>query len=105
VQGEPTLLTDLRRHRADLVAVDDVRAAADLGAAVVALLRERRLAQGRVGLVGDDILPAAFDREFARALPGLTLEPANEIVAGLRRIKSMAEQALLRLGGESPTPG
>ncbi|MBA3415006.1 MAG: hypothetical protein H0U10_07275, partial [Chloroflexia bacterium] len=34
--GEPTLLTDPRRHRADLVAVEDVRAAADLGAAAIA---------------------------------------------------------------------
>ena len=105
VRGEPTLLTDPRRHRADLVAVDDVRAAADLGTAVVSLLRERRLAEGRVGLVGDDILPAAFDREFAGALPGLTLEPASEIVAGLRRIKSPAEQQLLRLGGRVADAG
>ena len=96
VDAEPTLLTDPRRHRKDLVAVSDVRAAADLGAAVVDLLRERRLERARIGLVGDDILPAAFDRAFAAALPGLRLEPEREIVAGLRRIKSPGEQALLR---------
>ena len=32
VIGEPVLLTDARKHRPDLVAVDDVRASADLGA-------------------------------------------------------------------------
>ena len=96
VTGAPTLLTDPRRHRADLVAVADVRAASDLGAAVVELLKERGLERGRVGLVGDDILPAAFDRAFAAALPGLRLEAEPGIVAGLRRIKSPAEQALLR---------
>ena len=105
VRGEPTLLTDPRRHRADLVAVADVRAAADLGAAAIALLRERGLGEGRVGLVGDDILPAAFDRAFGRELPELTLEPASEIVAGLRRIKSPAEQELLRLAGRCADAG
>ena len=103
--GEPTLLTDPRRHRADLVAVDDVRAAADLGAAVVALLRERGLTQARVGLVGDDVLPTAFDREFRRELPGLALDPAGEIVAALRAIKSPAEQELLRIAGRCADTG
>lgn len=94
--GDATLLTDPRRHREDLVAVEDVRAAADLGVGVVDLLRERGLERGRVGLVGDDIMPAAFDRFIARALPALTLEPEPGVVAGLRQIKSAAEQALLR---------
>jgi Xaa-Pro aminopeptidase len=105
VRGEPTLLTDPRRHRADLVAVEDVRAAADLGAAAIALLREHGLAEGRVGLVGDDILPAAFDRAFSREQPGLALEPAGEIVAEMRRIKSPAERELLRLAGRCADAG
>ncbi|MGI8475309.1 MAG: M24 family metallopeptidase, partial [Thermomicrobiales bacterium] len=94
--GAPTLLTDARKHRPDLVAVEDVRPAADLGGAVVELLRENVLERAKVGLVGDDILPAAFDRQFAAELPGLRLEAEREIVAGLRRIKIPAEQALLR---------
>ncbi|MCC6792548.1 MAG: aminopeptidase P family protein, partial [Thermomicrobiales bacterium] len=96
VEGAAALLTDPRKHRPDLVAVDDVRAAADLGSAVIELLRETGLERGRVGLVGDDILPAAFDRAFAAALPGLRLDPEPGIVAALRRIKSPAEQALMR---------
>lgn len=96
VEGEPVLLTDARRHRPDLVAVDDVRAANDLGEAVVDLLRERNLERASVGLAGLDILPAAFDRSFAAALPDLKLEPETEIVAGMRAIKSEAEQALMR---------
>ena len=96
VAGEPILLTDPRRHRADLVAIDDVRSAADLGAATIAALRERGLDRARVGLVGDDILPAAFDRTFRSELPALTLEAEREIVAGMRRIKSAGELALLR---------
>ena len=41
-------------------------------------------------------MPAAFDREFRAALPALRLDAEREIVAGMRRIKSPAEQALLR---------
>jgi len=96
VRGEPTLLTDTRGHRPELVPVADVRRAADLGEATVDLLRERGLERGRIGLVGDDVLPAALDRGIAAALPDLRLEPEREIVAGMRRIKSPAEEALLR---------
>jgi Xaa-Pro aminopeptidase len=96
VAGAPVLITDGRKHRADLVPVEDVRPAADLGAAVVDLLRERGLERGHVGLVGDDILPAAFDRYFSAELPGLRLEAEPKIVAGLRVIKSQAEIALMR---------
>jgi Xaa-Pro aminopeptidase len=103
--GEPTLLTDPRKHRADLVAVDDVRAASDLGSATVALLRERSLASGRIGLVGEDILPAAFDRQFDRDLPQMRLEPAESLVAGMRRIKSPEEQELLRAAGRCADAG
>jgi Xaa-Pro aminopeptidase len=96
VSDAPTLVTDPRKHRADLVVVDDIRAVADLGTAVIELIRERGLERGRVGLVGDDILPAAFDRSFAAELPALRLEPENTIVAGLRAIKTQPELALMR---------
>ena len=94
--GAPVLLTDPRKHRADLVAVEDIRAAADLGRAIVDLLREKRLDRSRIGLVGDDILPAAFDREIAREAPGVQLVAEPALLAGMRRVKSPAEQALLR---------
>jgi Xaa-Pro aminopeptidase len=96
VAGDPVLLTDARRHRPDLVVVDDVRATDDLGAGMIAVLKEKGLSKGRVGLVGDDILPAAIDRQIAAALPDLRLEAEAGIVAGMRAIKSPAEQALLR---------
>ncbi len=96
VAGDPVLLTDARRHRPDLVVVDDVRATNDLGQGVIDLLEERNLSSARIGLVGDDILPAYIDRQIATALPSLKLDPEREIVAGLRAIKSPAEQALMR---------
>jgi Xaa-Pro aminopeptidase len=96
VVGEPVLLTDARKHRPDLVVVDDVRAAGDLGAGLIDLLKETFLEDGTIGLVGDDILPAAIDRQLLQELPGLTLEPEPIIVAALRAIKSQSELALLR---------
>jgi Xaa-Pro aminopeptidase len=96
VDGEPVLLTDARRHRPDLVAVDDVRAANDLGAAMVDLLREKGLERARVGLVGDDILPAAIDRFIAVEMPELRFDAEPDLIAGMRAIKSPAEQALMR---------
>ena len=105
VQGEPVLLTDPRRHRADLVTVSDVRAAADLGGAVIDLLQERSLESARLGLVGDDILPAALDRQFAAALPRLRLETEREIVSSLRQHKSESELALLRAAARCADAG
>ncbi|MCA9858592.1 MAG: aminopeptidase P family protein [Thermomicrobiales bacterium] len=96
VLGEPVLLTDARKHRPDLVVVDDVRAAGDLGIGLIELLKETYLEDANLGLVGDDILPAAIDRQLLTELPGLTLEPEPNIVAKLRAIKSPSELALLR---------
>ncbi|MGE3797155.1 MAG: M24 family metallopeptidase [Thermomicrobiales bacterium] len=94
--GEPVLLTDARRHRPDLVVVDDVRATNDLGEGIIELLQEKGLSSARVGLAGDDILPAFIDRQIAAALPSLNLEAERTIVADMRSIKSPAEQALMR---------
>lgn len=96
VLGEPVLLTDARKHRPDLVVVDDVRAAGDLGAGLIALLQETFLEDGNIGLIGDDILPAAIDRQLLHELPGLTLESDPFILASLRANKSQSELALLR---------
>ena len=96
VDGDPILLTDPRGYRRDLVPVADVRQVRDLEAAVVQALQERNLASARVGLVGDDILPAAMDRSIGAALPHLDLVAERDLVAELRRIKSGAEQELLR---------
>ena len=96
VVGEPVLLTDARKHRPDLVVVDDVRAAGDLGLGLIDLLKETYLEDGNVGLVGDDILPAAIDRQLLHELPGLTLDPEPNIVASMRALKSPGELDLLR---------
>lgn len=96
ILSAPVLITDPRRHRVDLVPVEDVRAAADLGRAVVDMIKEKGLDRSRIGLAGVDILPAAFDRFFASELPHMHLIAENVILAEMRKIKTPAEQALLR---------
>jgi Xaa-Pro aminopeptidase len=95
-QGEPTLITDPRGFRRDLVPIDRAIAASDLGSAVVRALRDVGLARGRVALANEDILPAAFARQFREELPALALVPDDSIVSQMRRVKSPAEQRLLR---------
>ncbi|HEU5434556.1 MAG TPA: M24 family metallopeptidase, partial [Thermomicrobiales bacterium] len=96
VAGEPILVTDPRGYRHDLVPIERAIAAADLGAAVVAALRDAELDRSRVALADEDILPAAFAHYFREELPALDLVPDDSIVSRLRRIKSPAEQQLLR---------
>lgn len=84
----------------DIVVVSaDVIAAA--AAAVAGGLGAREAA--RVGVVGSDAVPAAWwaaleERGRARC-PSAVLEPADDLVLSLRRIKSPAEQRLLRAAG------
>ncbi len=96
VAGDPVLCIDLRSYRKELVAVDDVRQAGDLVRLVAEVLREKGLAGGRLGLAGWDILPLAFYRDLVNLLPELRLEPADDLLNRLRRVKSEAEVGLLR---------
>jgi Xaa-Pro aminopeptidase len=96
VAGAPTLITDPRRHRADLVPVKDIRATTDLMAMAIDVLRERGLERGRIGLVGNDILPAPMYMELRDQLPEARLDPEPRLISSMRMIKSEAEQAAMR---------
>ncbi len=96
VQGEPTLITDPRRHRTDLVPVDDVRVTTDLMRAAIDVLREKGLADGSIGVIGDDVLPAPMDRQLRSELAGATITADGALVANLRMIKSEAELEAMR---------
>ncbi len=101
VKGEPTLITDPRKHRADLVPISDVRSTSNLMKVVIEVLREKGLDRARIGMISDDILPAPLDREIRTELPELTLEPDSELIARLRVIKSDAEQQAMRRAAEA----
>ncbi|MEW6047179.1 MAG: Xaa-Pro peptidase family protein [Bacillota bacterium] len=97
-EGPTALVIDGRAYREELVVADEVRGGSDLGAVLAELLRERRLATARIGLVGEDILPLAMFRALTQALPALELPAAGHLVRELRRRKSPAELRLLRRG-------
>lgn len=96
VNGPTTLITDPRRWRSDLIVADDARAAADIAAALIDVVRGHGLANGRIAVAGDDLLPAPIDRQIRASLPTATFDPAGGLVAKVRAIKSPGEQALMR---------
>ena len=91
-----TLIVETPEWRPDLVAIDDVRLNLDLWGGIVAALKDRGLANGRVGLIGRESFPyVAADRIF-KELPGVELVWMDEVIEAMRRIKSPAEIALMR---------
>lgn len=82
---------DERRITADRVACGDVfadtlaRALNDLG-----------LAGATLGLIGADVMPLQLWRALADGLPAVRWRDADDLLLALRRIKSPAEQVLIR---------
>ncbi len=105
VEGPATLIVDGGFYRDDLIVADDVRIASDLPAKTAAVLRDLRLDSGRVGLVGEDILPLSFFGEMLDEVPSLDLVPDEHLVGQQRLVKSPAEQALLRRAAEIAEAG
>jgi Xaa-Pro aminopeptidase len=84
--------------------VDDLRIGAG-GAGIAALLRERGLGEGRVGIVGfgptapgetEGLLPLGFHRNLTRELPRLAIEDFTRDLTDFMLVKSDEEIALLR---------
>ncbi len=106
IGGEPVLIIDTT-HRQDLVPITDVRLArsnsqhagpsvANFAEAISDTLLEKGLGAGRVGLIGDDVMPVRMQREITERLPRLIFEPIDDVLARHRMIKSEAELRLHR---------
>jgi Xaa-Pro aminopeptidase len=63
-------------------------------------LQRAKLDKGRVGLAGGDVLTFTMTNRLRAALPDLVIVPADDILLGLRSIKSAGEIALLRRASE-----
>lgn len=94
--GRNILCVSVPEFDAAALVAGNIRHAADFEAGVADALRELGLTGLRVGLVGEDVLPLRIARGIAGHLPDLDFEPADEVLEALRRIKSPAEQALIR---------
>jgi Xaa-Pro aminopeptidase len=103
VDGEATLVVDSERLPSAPTADATVVSADPIGAAA------RLLAQGlaapargrptRIGVLGADALTAGWAADLRSGCPGVELEAVDELGYALRRVKSPAEQALLREAG------
>ena len=100
VDSEPLLLVDIPYYRRDLVMVDDVRNDANLLQLAVNVLKEKGLAQAKVGLVGTDMFPLQFFKFFQSELPKLEFVEVDDILTNMRIIKSEAEKRIIRKAAE-----
>ena len=96
IEGTSTLLVDQPSEaalRKDLVAVDEVQVAPDMISSLISLLETRKVQ--RLGIAGEDLLPATIYRHLIEALPKLHTQTAEKILNIQRLIKSEAEISLL----------
>lgn len=99
--SEPVLLTTTLDDTDGRIAVDDARRATHLPHAVAAVLVEKGLATGRIGLVAHETMLASSYHALAASLNGsVALEPCDEVLEAMRAIKSPAELALMREAAE-----
>jgi Xaa-Pro aminopeptidase len=91
-----TLVVEIPDWREDLVHVSDVRVSLDLWTGLAQALRERGLASGHVGLIGRESLLHVTVERIRAELPDLRLSWADDLIEGMRRVKSEAEIALMR---------
>ena len=99
VDGPAILIVDGPWWRPDLVVADDVRSTIDINAEVGRALRDCGLLDHRIGLVGTSFMSAAayigLQQHIGRKT---TLIVADMLIEELRRVKSPAEQEVLRRG-------
>lgn len=91
-----TLIVEVPDWREDLVQIDDVRVSLDLWRGLAEALADRGLAAGHVGLIGRESLLYVAVEQIRAELPDLRLSWADDLIEGMRRIKSEHEIALMR---------
>lgn len=93
---EPILIVDGPDYRRDLVGVEDVRFALDFPGAVARTLRERGLERGRIGICGTNVMSARIFRLLSELVPDAALIEVDDLVEGLRVVKSEFELEWMR---------
>jgi Xaa-Pro aminopeptidase len=95
-EGETVLISDVPTDP-ELVVADRVVVAADVPAAVGAELTAAGLSGRRVGLAGSDAISLERWQLLQASAPGVVWSVVDDLLARLRRVKSPAEQAVIRL--------
>jgi Xaa-Pro aminopeptidase len=94
--GEAGLCVEIPDWRDDLVQIDQVHSDRHLYRGVVDMAKRLGLAEGDVGMVGLEAMPASAYRFLANELPGATFHDEDDLVMRLRMQKSEAELEMLR---------
>jgi Xaa-Pro aminopeptidase len=94
--GPPVLVTEQPDWRRDLVVAGDVRFGLDLPAAVAGVVGELGLAGARLGLVGGNAMLVSPYRFLLERLPHVEWVAVDDLVEGVRVLKSPLELDLLR---------
>lgn len=94
--GENCLLLSTPEYDPERITAGAFAHGADFAAEAIARMRALGLAEGRIALIGSDVLPTRMWRRLSAELPGVAWADADEVVAAHRRIKSPAECALIR---------
>ena len=94
--GDALLLTDMPIAGEAGLRQDQIATSGLVIEALIESLRKKGLAKAKVGLVGGDILPSSMFRKVASTLPDIVWSDADDILAGLRAVKSPAEIECLR---------
>jgi ectoine hydrolase len=96
VGGAPILLPGTRFDRAAVSPlVTDVRTGFDLDATLREAITDAGLAEARIGVAGTDVMPLYYSDSLRKAFPRLRLESADDLIEGLRIIKSPFEIQLM----------
>jgi len=94
--GDAELCVDIPDWRDDLVRIDRVHSDRNLYRGVADVARRHGLAEGEVGIVGLEAMPASAHRYLAAELPAAALRDADDLVMELRMRKSPAELEMLK---------
>lgn len=95
-QGDPVLLVTTLEYRRDLVAIEDVRYAADFFDLVRDTAKELGMDTGNVGLMYGDVLTWKIGTEIKRRLPDMEWVPCDEILEEMRMVKTPMEIGAIR---------
>ena len=94
--GENCLLLSTPEYDPDRIVAGAFAHGTDFAAEAIARMRDLGLAEGRIALIGADVLPTRMWRRLTAELPAVTWTDADELLAAHRRIKSPAERELIR---------
>ena len=84
MEEEPLLFVDHRNYRAEMVHVEKVQVEANISAGLVNQLGRLGAGSARVGIAGEDIMPATMYIDLTTALPEAQFSNANALVEQLR---------------------